>query len=76
MHLILAENLNGWLFAAAVFFGGLLASLLGLAALIPAGVIKWDVALFRNSRGKRATSPFGAPVPFRGPSFRSERSLE
>ena len=36
MHFILAENINGWLFAAAVFFGGLLASILALAALVPA----------------------------------------
>jgi hypothetical protein len=36
MHPILAENLNGWLFAAALFFGGLLASILALCALIPA----------------------------------------
>jgi hypothetical protein len=36
MHPILAENLNGWLFAAALFFGGLLASILALVALVPA----------------------------------------
>jgi hypothetical protein len=36
MHPILAENLNGWLFAAAVFFGGLIASVLALCALVPA----------------------------------------
>jgi hypothetical protein len=36
MHLILAENLNGWLFAAAVFFGGLIASVQALCALVPA----------------------------------------
>ena len=33
---ILAENITGWLIAAAVFFGGLLAALLALGAIIPA----------------------------------------
>jgi hypothetical protein len=36
MHPILAEALDGWLFAAAAFFGGLAASLLALVALLPA----------------------------------------
>ena len=33
---ILAESLDGWLYAAAAFFGGLIASALALCALIPA----------------------------------------
>lgn len=36
MHLFLAESLDGWLFAAAALLGGLLTSLLALAALVPA----------------------------------------
>jgi hypothetical protein len=36
MHPILAESLDGWLFAAALMFGGLAASLLALGALFPA----------------------------------------
>lgn len=36
MQPILAENLDGWLFGAAVLFGGLLASVLALCALVPA----------------------------------------
>jgi hypothetical protein len=47
MHAILAENLNGWLFGAAVLFGGLLASVLALCALVPArqGNRGWTWAL-------------------------------
>jgi hypothetical protein len=36
MHPILAENIDGWLIAAAAFFGGLLASGIALFALVPA----------------------------------------
>ena len=36
MHGILAENIDGWLIGAAAFFGGLLASVLALCALVPA----------------------------------------
>ena len=36
MPSILAENLDGWLFGAALFFGGLLVSILALVALVPA----------------------------------------
>src|SRR5438552_7113897 len=36
MNVIIAENLNGWLFAAMIFFGGIIASLLALGALFPA----------------------------------------
>ena len=36
MHTILAEALDGWLVAAAAFFGGLAASILALGALVPA----------------------------------------
>ena len=36
MSPILAENIDGWLFAAAAFFGGLIAAVLALCALAPA----------------------------------------
>ena len=36
MPVIFAEALDGWLFAAALMFGGLAASLLALGALFPA----------------------------------------
>jgi hypothetical protein len=36
MHPIFAEALGGWIFAAAMMFGGLAASLLSLGALFPA----------------------------------------
>lgn len=36
MHLILAENLNGWIFAAGILLGGLIATVLALCALAPA----------------------------------------
>jgi len=36
MQPILAESLDGWLFAGMVFFGGLIASALALCALAPA----------------------------------------
>lgn len=50
MHL-LAENIDGWLYAAAAFFGGLLASLLALCALVPA----WQ-------RNRRLTFALAAPA--------------
>ena len=36
MHPILAENIDGWLYAAAAFFAALAASALALGALVPA----------------------------------------
>jgi hypothetical protein len=36
MHPILAENLDGWLFGALLLFGGIIASVLALCALVPA----------------------------------------
>jgi hypothetical protein len=51
MHPILAENINGWLFAAAVFFGGLITSALALCALVPA-----------RQRNRRLTFALAAPA--------------
>jgi hypothetical protein len=36
IHPILAESLDGWLFAAGVFFGGLVTAVLALCAIGPA----------------------------------------
>jgi hypothetical protein len=51
MHPVLAESLNGWLFAALVFFGGLAASILALGALVPA-----------RRRNRRLTIALSAPA--------------
>ena len=51
MHLILAENIDGWLFGAALFFGGLLVSILALVALVPAA-----------RRNRAATFALAAPA--------------
>src|SRR5437016_3876523 len=36
MHIMLAEDIGGWLLAAGALFGGLFASILALCALVPA----------------------------------------
>jgi hypothetical protein len=51
MHPILAENIDGWLFGAAVLFGGLIASVLALCALVPA-----------RQRNRRLTFTLAAPA--------------
>lgn len=45
MHVILAENLDGWLFAAMLLFGGLGAAALGLVGIAPALLGKRKLAL-------------------------------